>query len=891
VGIDSTTRPQEDMKPNQPIRPPAWAVNFLQWYCRPELAEDLEGDLHEYFIRNAKTKGANKAKIIYVFDVLKFLRLYTIRKPQFIHLLIQWIMLTSYIKTSGRNIVRNKLFSTINIVGLAISMSVGMLIIAMLSDVYTYNKFHEHHGSIYRVLSQKQYSGDKQSNFLATTSMKAGKLIEETFPQPEAVAIIKARLSGDVTWNNKTIPLSGYWTNPAFLHVFTFPILKGNASTALKDVNSIVLTEKSAHKLFGDEDALGKTVIFDKDHQYTVTGVLADIPEFSTIKFDMLVSLATHELATKDDKDELRWDNVWSTYVFMRLPNDPDLKTLQSSLDGLSAREDKTLENTHIELKLQPLDDIMMGESLNNEMGPVVGRIPLTILGGLAFVVILSACFNYTNLSIARSLKRTREVGIRKVIGAARMHLVFQFVVEAVIISLFALVVAFALFNILRPNFLSVEHSLQETLKLLITPKLLFYFLVFAIVTGTLAGIFPAIFFARVNVAKILKDSGSVGGSNKLTLRRILVVFQYTISVIFICATIAMYRQYKYFINYDLGFTTSNILNIQLQGNKADLIRKDLAELPEVKGISQSAMNPGIGHYWATTMTYSKSPNDSISVNYNLIDENYLPLHNHMLIAGRNFSPKEIDSLETEVIVNENVLSRFNITDKDPAEAIGEVLKIDGKDMQIIGVIKNFQYGKAIDRVNAFEIAFRYSHTNSDLLNVQIESTDILETYAKIEAIWKKHDDVHPFDAKFFQDQIEESFNGIKASIKVAGFLAFLAIVIASLGLLGMVVFTTQSRIKEISIRKILGANDATLLYLMGKGFVVMLSIAIAIGLPVTIIFFEQVALPNFGNHAPLSILEMVAGVCCILLIALAMIFTQAIKVTRLNPANVLKAE
>jgi putative ABC transport system permease protein len=290
-------------------------------------------------------------------------------------------------------------------------------------------------------------------------------------------------------------------------------------------------------------------------------------------------------------------------------------------------------------------------------------------------------------------------------------------------------------------------------------------------------------------------------------------------------------------------------------------------------------------------MTYSKSPNDSISVNYNLIDENYLPLHNHMLIAGRNFSPKEIDSLETEVIVNENVLSRFNITDKDPAEAIGEVLKIDGKDMQIIGVIKNFQYGKAIDRVNAFEIAFRYSHTNSDLLNVQIESTDILETYAKIEAIWKKHDDVHPFDAKFFQDQIEESFNGIKASIKVAGFLAFLAIVIASLGLLGMVVFTTQSRIKEISIRKVLGANDATLLYLMGKGFVVMLSIAIAIGLPVTIIFFEQVALPNFGNHAPLSILEMVAGVCCILLIALAMIFTQAIKVTRLNPANVLKAE
>lgn len=878
------------MMQKQNIRPPAWAERFLEWYCRPELLEDLQGDLNEYFQRNLRSKGPRKARLIYIIDVMKFLRIYTIRKPQIIQLLIQYIMLTSYIKTSGRNLVRNKLFSAINIIGLAISMSVGMLIIAMLNDVASYNRFHEHNERIYRLISQKQHLGNKGAGFVATTSLKAGKLIQENFSQPEPVAIVKNHFRGDVTWNNRTIPLNGYWTNPEFFQVFSFHLIKGNAGTALNDPYSIILTEKSAAKLFGSDDGFGKTLLVN-DKQYTVTGIMQDIPEFSSIRFDMIASLTTYELETKTNPDELKWDNIWSTYVFLLLPHGADPTDLKPSLDAISASEDKTVEHTHIELKLQAMDDIMSGEMLNNEMSPVIGRVPIAVFVGLAFIVILSACFNYTNLSVARSLKRTREVGIRKVIGAARGNLILQFVVEAVVISLFALLVAFALFTFLKPNFLGIENSLQQMLRMDITPKLVFFFVLFAVVTGILAGIFPALFFAKVNVAKILKDFTTNGADKKLTLRRLLIVFQYTISVIFICATIGMFQQYRYLINYDLGFTTANVLNLQLQGNKAELLKKDLAELPEVKNISRSLLAPGIGHYWSTTMKYEKNPHDSASVNFNSIDENYLDLHDHELIAGRNFNARTVDSVETEVIVNENALKRLNIAGNDPLKAIGETLTIDGKKMQIIGVVRNFQYGKAIDNPNGSEVVFRYINGNANLLNLKLESSNIVETYSKIEAIWKKHDDIHPFQAKFYQEQIEEAFNGIKASIKVGGFLAFLAVAIASLGLLGMVVFTTQSRIKEISIRKVLGANEVTLLYLMGRGFIVMLSIAIGIGLPVTILFFEQVALPNFENHAPLSVFEMIIGVAVILLVALVMIVSQSIKVTRLNPADVLKSE
>ncbi|HTJ51206.1 MAG TPA: ABC transporter permease [Cyclobacteriaceae bacterium] len=878
------------MKEFKKTSPPKWAERFLSWYCKPSLLEDLQGDLNEYFERNVKTKGSLRAKLIYVADVFKFLRLYTIRKPELINLLINWIMLRSYIKTSGRSIVRHKLFSTINIAGLAISMSVGLMMISVLNDVFSYDKFHKNHNRIYRLISQYEYLGRKDNDYMATTSLKAAKAIQETFSVPEDVAILKREFDGDVKVDEKIIPLNGFLANPSVLKTFSFELLEGNAITALKEPFSVVLTEKSAKKLFGNDEALGKVVTL-KDKQYTITGILKDIPMFSHIKFDMLGSLSTLEIIAKDDKGEMAWDNIWNTWVYLLLPANADLKDLKVSLDQLSKKEDLTIKNTHIELALQPMDDIMTGESLGNQIGPVMGRSMLWIFIGLAFVVILSACFNYTNLSIARSLRRTREVGIRKVIGALKSHVLGQFVVEAVLISLCSLVLAFFLFVFLKPFFLTIEPEIQKIFVLNLSPVVMLYFVLFAIFIGIAAGIFPALFFSRVNPLQVMRDFAARSGFKKMTVRKMLIVFQYSISIIFITSTVIIYKQYKHFVSYDLGFQTENILNISLQGNKAAALKNELNQLSEVKEISQSMIVTSVGNYWGTQMKFHTNPHDSTGVYYNIVDENYLPLHKHKLLAGRNFIAKADSSKETEVIVNEQVLKRFNIAEQNPAKALNEFVTVDGKDMQIIGVMKNFHYGKVNDNVSQKEIILRYSNTEARLLNVKIQSTDLLSTYAKIEAIWKKYDPVHPFEAKFYDQQIDEAFAGMRASVKMAGFLAFLAICIASLGLLGMVVFTTETRLKEISIRKVLGASEAGLMYLLGRGFFVLLGIATAIAIPVTYLFFDRILFQEMANHAPISVGDLSLGVLSIMTIAFLMIGSQTLKVARTNPSEVLKSE
>ncbi len=850
----------------------------------------MQGDLNEYFERNVKSNGIRQARIIYSLDVIKFLRPYTIRKPELFNLLSHVVMINSYIKISRRSILRNKLFSSINIVGLAISMAVGLLLIGLLSDMNKYDKFHENHDRIYRVISNYKYLDQDDSDF-ASTSLRAGKSIQESLPGIEKIAILYGGFSGDLKFNEKTVPLSGLWANESFFNVFTFPMISGDPSTALKNPHSIVLTEKYANKLFGNADAIGKTIIRpgDKgDHEFIVTGVIKDVPSFSHMKFDVLTSLSTREITEKDNKDEMVWDNIWSAYVYLLLREGADLHNLQTNLNTISVEENKTVKNTTIKLSLQPMTEIALGEDLNNSIGPVMGSSNVWMIGVLSVIVILSACFNYTNLSIARSLRRSREVGIRKVVGALRSHVVAQFVVEAVMISLCALVFSFALFVLLKPYFLSLNNQYKEMLMLDISPKVILYFILLAVGVGIIAGCFPAVFFARVNAIQVLKNISAIHGFGNVTMRKALIVTQFTISLMFIAATIIGYKHYKHVLSFDLGFDTENVLNIAMFGNNADLLKKELAEMPEVKGLSTSSMVISLGGYWGTKLKYNNSQ-DSVFGYHNFIDEHYLPLHGHKLLAGRNFSGKGENAAESEVIVNEKVLKRFNIANQDPSEAVGQIITVDREKMQIIGVVRDFQYGKSIDK-EIKEFIFRYS-PKAKYVNAKILSTDWPATFAKIEAAWKKIDNVHPLEAKFYDEQIEGSYKDFSSRIKVIGSLSFLAICIASIGLLGMVVFTTETRLKEISIRKVMGASEGRLIYLLSKGFLLLLAIAAIIALPATHFFFAKYVLDEYADGAPLAVSELTVGVMVVIAIAFIMIGSHTLKVARSNPAKVLKNE
>jgi putative ABC transport system permease protein len=874
---------------NTKNKPPRWAENFLTWYCKPALLEDLQGDLSEYFYRNIKSKGVRRAKLIYIIDVFKFMRLYTIRKPEIINLLINWIMLGSYVKTSGRNIMRNKLFSFINITGLSVSLLVGMLLIGLLNDIFSYDQFHENKARIYRVISQYQYLDQKDTQWYASSSPKAGKLIKESVPGVEDAALFYSWANNDVKTGNKVIPLAGHWANEGFFTVFTFPLLQGNAATALKEPFSLVLTEDAAIKIFGNTDAINKMVMLG-DNEYTITGVMKNPPEFSHLKFEMLVSLSTRAITEKEQYEqyELKWDNIWQGYTYLLLAPGTDLIALQQNLDKLAAEQDQTIKNTKIALKLQPLNDIALSPQMNNSFGKTMNSKDVWIAGVLAVIVLLSACFNYTNLSIARALKRAREIGVRKSIGATKRQVFSQFIVESVMIAGAALLIAGGLFVLIKPYFLSIDSSVESMIKLKLSPLAVTYFVLLALATGMLAGFLPALFFTRVQAIKVLRSGMDMKLFKNLNMRKVLIVSQFSVSLAFIAATVIGYKQYKHFVSFDLGFATDNIINIRLQDNKPELIKKELESIPEVEMISQSKVIAGIGNYYGGSMKY-KDPLDSSHINHNTIDANYIPLHKHKLIAGKNFNSAKKDGTLGEVIVSENVLDQFKIGDKNRESAIGEIILINRKEFEIVGVVENYHYGRADGDKN--KVVLIHSETSASNLNLKINSMDWLATMNKIEAAWKKVDQVHPLEASFYNDQLEDLFSGLLAMLKVIGFIAFLAISIAALGLLGMVVFTTETRLKEISIRKVMGANAFQLTYLLSKNILVLLLIATLIALPATYYFFTTTFLPNMKNHLPVTAFDLLVGAIAMVVLALGMITSQTLKASRKNPAEVLKSE
>ncbi|WP_293683515.1 MULTISPECIES: ABC transporter permease [unclassified Spirosoma] len=876
-------------KKTEPPQPPRWAQRLLAWYCRPSILEDLQGDLNEYFERNLTMKGPRKARWIYCLDVLKFFRPYTIRKPDFINLFIHWIMLGSYLKTSRRSLVRNKLFSFINIVGLAVSMSVGLLVISFVADILAYDDFHEKRDRIYRVITTFK-TPEQPPVDLASTSVKVGQRIRKSVPGIDALTILRNGFGGDATVGETTVPLGGHWADASFFKVFTFPLLEGNPATALKDPYSLVLTEKTAKKLFGDVDPLGKTVRLDTLN-YTVTGLMKDVPKLSHIQFEALASFSTAEAQfTRKDPNFYGWDNIWQNYVYMVLPVQTKPESVLQALNTFTKQENSGLVNRTVSVSLQPLKEASLGPKLHNAIGPTMVPIVIWVLSGLALVIILSACFNYTNLSIARSLRRSREVGVRKIIGALKSHVLGQFMAESVIIALMALIVSFGLFLFLRTQFLALDPFINNLVSLEVSGWVILYYILLAILVGLLAGFLPALFFSRIKPIQVLRDVSALKVFRRVTLRKTLIIIQYGLSLIFITTTLIGYAQYRSFLTFDLGFTTDNILNINLKGNKGAVLANELSQIPGVVEVSKSQLITSLGSMGGTTMKY-KDSQDSALVWHNMVDEHYLPIHKHKLLAGTNFTrhPKKGEE-ESEVIVNEQVIRRFNIAKRNPQKALGEQVVVDKKKLTIVGVLKDFHYGTMEKQIEP--VMFRYfTDQLGGYLNVKVATTDLPATMANIEEVWRKLDKIHPMEAKFYDDQIEEAYQQFAIMIKVIGFVAFLAICIAFLGLLGMVVFMTETRLKEISIRKVLGASEGGLVYLLSKSFLNLLLLAAFVALPATCLFFDQVVLVNFAYHQPIRVNELVISVLVVMLPAFLMIVSQTLNAARKNPAKVLKSD
>lgn len=871
-------------------KPPRLAEKLFSWYCHSSAMEDLHGDLEELFYNDIENMSARRARWRYRQRVVSLLFSYAVKKRKqkasyhhYSFTSFHPAMLKNYFLIATRNLAKHKLFTIINALGLAVGMSIGLLLIALLAFLWRYDTFHVNKDRIYRVIS---HTNDKRSTRpFATAPALVAQALQDGFTGVEEVVRINSSLEGEATYKGKDIPLHGYYTEPNFLRVFTFPLLKGNIASVLAKPNSMIMTETAAVKMFGDEDPVGK-VIEMQGHAFEVTGVLKDHPKNSHMQFEVLASYQT--LLQQQKLSGLtanNWFDPTDSYIYLLLPPQYDVSAIENYINKVAAPVYAQSKDFKAQFALQALNDISPGTDMRYQIGPEWDYASLGIFIFLVILILLPACFNYANISISRALRRMKEIGLRKTMGGQRSQIFFQFVVEAMVITMIALVISYYIFTVVRFEFVNM---LADSSAVDLTPDLttIIYFVGFALFVGFIAGIVPAIYFAKLTPVQALKTQPATKGFTAINFRKVLIVSQFALSLGFIMSVVIVFNQYRHTLNHNFGFDQENILDVELQGVDPQIFRNEFAKLPAAQSISMSSGVMGTG---GVESIWIKESNhiDSLEVFQMSIDEKYIANLNLTLIAGNNFSD-DIAGNEKHVIVNEEFLKTLKLT--NAADAVGQVITLrGGEEVTVAGVLKNFHYTSLRDPIKSF--FFRYDPPRFEYANIKMVTTDAFNSISEMEASWKTFAGEKKFMAKFFDDEISDAYSSYFGMVKICGFLGLLAITISCLGLLGMVVFTVENRIKEIGVRKVMGASAPSVIILLSKDFIKLMVIAAIIAIPVTYLFFEKVYLRLQYYHADIGVLDIVVSLFIMLSLGVVTILSQTVRAAKANPVDSLRHE
>ncbi|MDN5200991.1 ABC transporter permease [Fulvivirgaceae bacterium BMA10] len=875
------------------IVPPKWPRKFLRFFVKKEYLEEIEGDMEEIFRESLEEHSVRKAKRIYAFEALKLFRPILIKNLGGDYRLNHYGMFKNYLKTSLRSLKKNTLFSSINIVGLAIGMSVGILMILLLSELHSFDDFHAQKDNIYRVTSTRTLYG-REGNY-STASYYIGSQIDAQIPGVDKVLIMGRDMSADLRTEEKAIPITGFYAPTSFFDFFSFKLKKGNPQTALADPNNIVLTESASKKLFGDADPMGELVSADGHQDFQngiITGVIEDPPVNSHMQFEALVALKTLDKRAEGQERNFK-DNprdMYNSYVYLVLNESTKTEEVEDAIGKIMNDYNSNAE-APITHRLQPLDTFVTSDTYVNGTGPRFSQRKIYVMIGLTLIVLLSACFNYTNLSLARALRRSKEVGVRKVTGATRFQVFIQFMLEAVILSLIALIAGLGLFFLIRPEFLNLPNPAARGYQMFlldINYLQLLYFLLFAIGVGCLAGFLPAMFLSKLKARIVFNNASKVKLFSGVNLRRVLIVFQFAMSIGLIMCAVLVHRQYKFALNYDLGFTTEKIVNIRLKGDYANLLENEYSKIPEVVETSKSSVVLGVGSAMLT-MIKSEDKSSTVSLLMSEVDERYFNMHEFEILAGSGFlSPLREDESPKYVVVNEAFLKGLNLG--SPKEAIGKYVWRGDTRLEILGVVGDFvSITLNINLEDAFGFLQTSKASRYHTLGVKIRSNDLLATMGKLEESYKGLDPVHPFEATFYDDQIALAYQPQKTTYTIISFLAFLAISISTLGLLGMAVYTTESRMKEVSIRKVLGAGISNLMLLLSRSFLVMIAVAGTVAVPITLYLVDNMILNEFLYRAKIGLIEILSGFVIVMVISALTIGWQIRMAAVRNPVDTLR--
>ncbi|MET0636768.1 MAG: FtsX-like permease family protein [Chitinophagaceae bacterium] len=702
--------------------------------------------------------------------------------------------------------------------------------------------------------------------------------------------VLYPSLNGRASANGREIFLRTAFTEPAFFRVFGFSLLTGDPASALLNPNSIVISQNTADKYFGNKNAIGNLIKLENGSTLIITGILANAPSKSHIRYDAFISYATVSQLEKDKllpNKSADWTGLTNAYTYVKPGAGESVTQLHNRLQSIAAELNRNNKESEISFELQSLNAITPGTGyITNEIGNGGGWSKFYVEAGIALIILLSACFNYTNLSIARALTRAKEVGIRKVTGAKRSQVFLQYIIESVVISFTALLFAWLLmaFIIRYAPFNDGYEFIPSTFHY--NPQIVLWSVGFAIFTGMIAGVSPAWIISSFKPVRVLKNLNTEKILGRINIRKALIVFQYSLSLVIIIFLMVFYKQFSFLGGADPGFKRANVLVVPLNGIDANIAAGKIQALNGV--LSTGSMSATFTNRFngSTGPVWVNNKDNAVSVNYYFSNGQFIGNMGLKLVAGENFASDAANGKELYVLINEKAVQALNLGDYN--NALGKMIWFnDSLRLQVRGILKDFNYENMGSPVRP--LAFRQNATAANYLYIQTAKVDKKAFGRQVEQALLKLSPVVKPELSWLDDDLEAA-GSQSATISLLGYLAFMAVAIASLGLLGLVVYTVEVKRKEISIRKIVGATEQQIVRLLSKGFIRLLVIAGMIAIPIGYTM-GYLFLNNFAARVSFGPGAAFACFVFLLIIGLVTIISQTYRAAVAKPAAHLRSE
>ena len=858
------------MKKNQKhITPPLLAEWIIKKFSTGYTRNVIIGDLEEEYYQKADEEGRLAANWWYHKQALKTI-------PKSLSHKFYWggTMFTNYLKVALRNIKKSKVYSFINIAGLAVGMACTILILLWVQDELSYDRFNKNAPYLYREVNHEEYSNGETVDF-AQSPYGIAPILKDEYP--EIIDVARARSAGNViiSKDDKNFTEGGLiFIEPNFFKMFTYNFIVGAGNTALSNPNSIVITEEMAIKYFGDENPLGKTLLVNNEFPFTVSAILENPPKNSHIHFDFLVPI---ENVKKYFAPFSEW-NSWAFTNYILLDKNADYKAVSEKISGSLKKQ---MDDAIATVGLQPLTDIHLYSANIWGYGGEGDINYVIIFSIIALFVLLTACINFMNLATARSSNRAKEVGLRKVVGAEKKSLVSQFYSEAILMSVISMLVSIVLVIAALPFFNDIAGK-EINFNIFHNSSILLLIVFTTLFTGIIAGSYPALFLSAFQPAKVLKGSLRSGAKGS-GFRRVLVIIQFSLTIALIIAAIVINKQLHYMRTQKLGLTTEHIAAINLKGEwrkKTDLLKIELDKNPGIAGFAAATAQPmDVNTSFIVSVWDQRTEGEQFLSHLMSVDYDFLNLFDLKMAQGRFFSQQFPADTSGAFVINE---AAYKIIGWD---------NIDGKTYMgqpVIGVINDFNFQSLHKKISPLTIsAYR---ADFSYLFVKFKAGNLSNALDKLEADWKTVAAGYPLELKFLDETIDRMYQTDQRIEDIINSFTFLLLFIASLGLFGLSSFTAEQKTKEIGIRKTLGASTGGLLILLTKEFIKWIIISMVIAFPVAY-FVMAKFLENYAYKIDLTWDIFTLSGAISILIALITVSFQTIKAANSNPVDSLRTE